>query len=428
MSFMSAPSILQKIILIGMLLTMILSTCDLFLCLRRKSNFYYYTIIEIIVFLISSFILVNLTVYSNKKVPEKFPWISFQVIKLPVWIFIFIEMTSLFLCVIIIIFGYKTNKSHVSKMSIKESFDNLPSGICFYEETGLLRLVNLKIDDLCIKITGNSLLNGVEFWKILVGDSSIAPNERVGTIDSPMIKTNDSNVYLFKRIIHEIDGKKIYEIVATNITKRYNLSKKLSKKNRELSALNKRLRAYGENINELIEKKETLNAKIRIHDELGKLLLVTRNNLSKEMSREEKYKLLSVWKNDLTAFFCSNSEKEFDTYSELYAAAKSVGVILKIIGKKPVEKKLKKILIITAIECVTNTVKHAKGKLVNIKIEDKKFLLKILVTNDGMPPKNKIKEGGGFSSLRLLVENDGGSMNINSYPTFQLEITIPKGD
>ena len=64
-------------------------------------------------------------------------------------------------------------------MSVKESFDNLPSGICFYETSGILRLVNVKINDLCVEITGKPLLNGAEFWKTLAEDAPIAPNERV---------------------------------------------------------------------------------------------------------------------------------------------------------------------------------------------------------------------------------------------------------
>ena len=40
MSFMTAPSVLQKIILIGILLTTVFSACDLYLCARRKGKPY----------------------------------------------------------------------------------------------------------------------------------------------------------------------------------------------------------------------------------------------------------------------------------------------------------------------------------------------------------------------------------------------------
>ena len=81
-----------------------------------------------------------------------------------------------------------------------------------------------------------------------------------------------------------------------------------------------------------------------------------------------------------------------------------------------------------SIECITNTVRHAKGNAVNVTLTEEGLFLKIAVTNNGEPPKTTIKEGGGFSSLRQLVEREGGTMTIKSRPCFLLEITLPKGE
>ena len=332
------------------------------------------------------------------------------------------------LCAAAIVMGYRSDKRHVSRMSVKESFDNLPSGICFYEESGLLRLANVQIKELCMKVTGKPLLSGAEFWNTLTAGQPIEPNERIASDKTPMIRTDDGKVYSFERIEHETDGKKVCEIVATDITRKYELSEDLSKKNKELAALNRRMRVYGENIQALTAEKETLNAKIRIHDELGKLLLSTRKSLSEDLTPESKRELLSAWKTDLLAMGSARSEKVTDTYSGLYAAAKSVGVTLKITGRKPEEKQLKKIVVTAAIECITNTVKHAKGNAVTVTLTEKGLFLEIAVTNNGEPPKSTIKEGGGFSSLRQLVEREGGVMKIQSRPRFCLEITLPKGE
>ena len=82
MSFMTAPSFLQKIILIGILLTTVISACDLYLCARRKGKPYLSAVMQAIVFLLSAFLLVNLAVYVNEKEVEKYPWLSMQVVKL----------------------------------------------------------------------------------------------------------------------------------------------------------------------------------------------------------------------------------------------------------------------------------------------------------------------------------------------------------
>lgn len=428
MTFMTAPSFLQKIILIWILLTTVFSACDLYLCVRRKGKPYLGAVMQAIVFLFSAFLLVNLAVYIDEKGAVTYPWLPLEVAKLPAWQFIVADIVLIVMCVVAIVLGYRSDKRHLSRMSVKESFDNLPSGICFYEESGLLRLANVQIKELCVKVTGKPLLNGEGFWDTLTAGQPIVPNEKMASGDAPMVKTADGKVYSFERFEHQTDGKKVYEIVATDITRKYELSEDLSKKNKELATLNRCMRAYGENIQKLTAEKETLEAKIRIHDELGKLLLFTRKCLSEDLTPEAKRKLLSAWKTDLWAIGSAKDEKVTDTYSGLYSAAKSVGVTLKITGRKPEEKQLKKVVVTAAIECITNAVKHAKGNAVTVELTEMGSFLEIAVTNNGEPPKATIKEGGGFSSLRQLVEREGGVMKIQSRPRFCLEITLPKGE
>ena len=187
MTFNTAPSILQKILLIFILFSTVLSVCDLFLCLRRKGKPYYNTIIECVILAISSFILVNLAVCIDKNWAKEYPNLSLQVANLPIWIFILVEVVLISLCAVAIALGFQLDKRRISKMSIKESFDNLPSGICFYEESGVLLLVNVKISELCLKITGESLLNGADFWKTLTNKTHYIKIECLVTNQTPMI-------------------------------------------------------------------------------------------------------------------------------------------------------------------------------------------------------------------------------------------------
>ena len=363
MTFATAPFGLQKVLLIGILFAVAVSACDLFLCLRRKCKPYVCTAVELIVLILSAVALINLMSYVSASGAGNLPETAARVIGVPVWVYSVCEPLMLAMSVSAMVLGRRADRRHISNMSVKESFDNLPSGICFYETSGILRLVNVKINDLCVEITGKPLLNGAEFWKTLAEDAPIAPNERVGTGETPMIKTENGKVYSFNRTEHAVDGEAVFEIVvATDITRRYRLSEDLACKNEELAAFNQRMREYGEKIQELTAERETLNAKIRIHDELGKLLLSTRKSLSEDLTPEQKRELLSAWKTDLLAMGSARSEKVTDTYSGLYAAAKSVGVTLKITGRKPEEKQLKKIVVTAAIECITNTVKHANQR------------------------------------------------------------------
>ena len=228
MTFATAPFGLQKVLLIGILFAVAVSACDLFLCLRRKCKPYVCTAVELIVLILSAVALINLMSYVSASSTNKLPETAARVIGVPVWVYSVCEPLMLALSVSAMVLGRRADRRHISNMSVKESFDNLPSGICFYETSGILRLVNVKINDLCVEITGKPLLNGAEFWKTLAEDAPIAPNERVGTGETPMIKTESGKVYSFNRTEHAVDGEAVFEIVATDITRRYWLSEDLT--------------------------------------------------------------------------------------------------------------------------------------------------------------------------------------------------------
>lgn len=426
MTYLQSPYFIQKIIIIISIFILIITVFDLFFCIKRKAKPYYCTIIGIIILIILSFVLICLFPFAKSNNIEEIPNISRWMINIPIWVYILIELLFLSLSIIVFIIGYKFDKKYISNKSIKESFDTLPRGICFYDKNGVLLLTNIMIDDLCLKITGHHLLNGVDFWNILISNEPISNCVRLKCGEKPMIKTFDYNVYSFKRIIHKINDDIFYEINATNITTKYNLSIDLQNKNRELEIFNKRMREHGENINKIIIAEEILNTKIHIHDELGKLLLFTRRALSQDIKEQERNELLALWKDDLIGFSKAKERNKSDTYKSLYTAAKSIDVTINIIGNKPKEKRLKNIIINASIECITNTVKHAKGDIVNVEICAQKNYFIITITNNGIPPKVEIKEGVGLSSLRTLIEREGGNMTIISLPTFMLKIIVPK--
>lgn len=425
MTFLTSPYIVQKIVVIINIFIMLISLFDLFFFIKRRAKPYYVTVLGMINFLVSSLITLFLISFIKSDNFENIPQISLWAINRSIWLYLFVEILLLSLSIVVFILGYKFDKNYISKSSIKEGFDYLPTGICFYEESGVLMLTNIKMNDLCLKILKHPLINGLDFWNSLRKKELIFPCLRLNDEEKPIIKI-DNNIYSFKRIIHKIDGEIIYEIVATDITTKYNLSIDLEKKNKELILFNKRIRDYGDNINELIAKKETLNAKIYIHDELGRLLLLTKKALSKEMSKEEKSQLLNLWQRDLLSFKETKQNKNFDTYNGLYLAAKSIGVIVEINGIKPKEKKIKSVVINASIECITNTIKYTKGNIVKVNIIDEKNIYIITIKNNGNQPNSEIIERGGLSSLRSLVEREGGTMNIISLPEFELKIIMPK--
>ena len=105
----------------------------------------------------------------------------------------------------------------------------------------------------------------------------------------------------------------------------------------------------------------------------------------------------------------------------IFEAARLIDIKIEFLGDYPPENSLlEKILIHAMHECLTNTVSHANGHLLNVNVKNN--LIKI--TNDGTPPKGIIKEGGGLSSLRSLIEKENGKMIVKSEPQFELIIDL----
>ena len=426
MNYITAPYVVQTLISILYFSLIIFSLCTAFLCSHHKHK-YVFIITESRITIFFSILLIGCLTYFDIDDISKLDPLSTFAVSIPVSIdFLLLSLftlLNLFITIVLI----RNRKNTISKRSIKEAFDDLPCGICFYEASGVTRLVNSKRNDFSIRITGEYLLNGKKFISILT-DENIKRNSLSHQEEEEYIISLDDHVYSFRRREHQLSDKSLYEIIATDITRKHQLSRELNKKNKELSSFNKRMRQYGETIEELTIEKETLSAKRNIHDKLGKLLILSRQSLDKDRTEEEKEVLLSTWKNTLIAFESMKENESNDTYDELFKAAKDIGISIIFSGRRPESRKGKKIAAKAIIECMTNTIKHAKGSEVYVSFKERNRFIEIQITNNGEQPKEEIKEGGGLSSLRLLIEREGGSMKIISFPRFEMNITIEKGE
>ncbi|MDY3209210.1 MAG: hypothetical protein SOX24_02010 [Candidatus Enterosoma sp.] len=426
MNYITAPYVVQTLISILYFSLIIFSLCIAFLCSHHKHK-YVFIITESMITIFFSILLIGCLTYFDIDDISKLDPVSTFAVSIPVSIdFLLLSLftlLNLFITIVLI----RNRKNTISKMSIKEAFDDLPCGICFYEASGVTRLVNSKRNDFSIRITGEYLLNGKKFISILT-DENIKRNNLSHQEEEEYIISLDDHVYSFRSREHQLSDKSLYEIIATDITRKHQLSRELNKKNKELSSFNKRMREYGETIEELTIEKETLSAKRNIHDKLGKLLILSRQSLDKDRTEEEKEVLLSTWKNTLIAFESMKENESNDTYDELFKAAKDIGISVIFSGRRPESRKGKKIAAKAIIECMTNTIKHAKGNEVYVSFKERNRFIEIQITNNGEQPKEEIKEGGGLSSLRLLIEREGGSMKIISFPRFEMNITIEKGE
>ena len=307
----------------------------------------------------------------------------------------------------------RKSRRQLSPVSIKESCDHLPSALCFAWENGLPCLKNLKMDELSHLLTGEALLNANVFWKVIESQ--------------PIVTLKTGQTWSFERVQMEMAGKSIYQITGTNITEEARLQGEVEKDNLRLKGMNRRLRQYGQDVQEATREKEILRAKTRVHDQIGRALLQTRQFLSGAQGDAES--VCAAWRQNVRLLLGKYADEQpVDTFDQLARAARAIGVTIERRGVFPAEDTESAQLVeIAAHECLTNLVRHAGGTRLEIIGGKTASGWRVRYLNDGSTPAGPIVEGSGLTALRARVEAAGGAMEIAHAPRFELTLTFFEG-
>lgn len=300
----------------------------------------------------------------------------------------------------------------LTPVSIKESVDHLPCALCFAWENGQPCLKNLKMDELSHRIAGEALMNANEFWGAVAHE--------------PIVTLPDGQTWSFERTPLYLSGQTVYQIIGTNITEEARLKRELEGENLRLEDMNRRLRQYGQEVQELTREREILRAKTRVHDETGHVLLQTRQFLSG--ARGDAESICAQWRQNTHLLLGKYAdEKPLDTFEQLSLAARAIGVTIERNGVFPEDGTENAHLIESAAhECLTNLVRHANGTRLEIFGEATANGWEIRYLNDGDAPSQPIVEGSGLSTLRAQVEAAGGAMAVEHAPRFRLTLILPQ--
>ncbi|MFR8976981.1 MAG: hypothetical protein ACLVJB_03790 [Christensenellales bacterium] len=299
-------------------------------------------------------------------------------------------------------------KRQLSPISIKESCDHLPCALCFAWENGQPCLKNLKMDELSHLLTGEALLNANTFWK---------------TIESqPIVTLENGHTWSFARVRMTMAGRTVYQITGTNITEEARLQHELEKDNLRLEAMNRRLRQYGQDVQEATREKEILRAKTRVHDEIGRVLMQTRQFSPAHRATRKA----SAPGGRIPGFCWQNMPMNSIRTRAAYRAAQAIGVTIARSGAFPRRTESAQLAEAAAHECLTNLVRHAGGTRLEILSERTAEGWSIRYRNDGDAPSGPIVEGSGLTALRARTEAAGGAMAIAHAPRFELTLTLPQ--
>ncbi len=338
-------------------------------------------------------------------------------------------------------FLYKKSRDMITTRSIKESIDLLPDGVCFSTDRGMPILMNSRMRQLCTEFTGEGLMDTEKFWRDLRNGNVRKGIRPLKQREAAFIDTN-GQVWDFRRSRLSYGGEKVTEISAVNITTQYHLHKELVERYERLNDVNSRLHHFSEEVEKVTREKEILAAKIKLHDEIGRSLLILRSYLtetpeksiqtetpekSAQTEKRDRSRLLPLWQYIVTSMQEGTILKEReDSLLLLKKEAADFNVDIFLEGLLPADPSVRNVIFAAVRECAGNTAKHARGDRLFITIHDTEENTEVFITNNGNAPGGSIHETGGLKNLRKMVEERGGSMQIKSSPVFVLHLCFPE--
>ncbi len=305
--------------------------------------------------------------------------------------------------------------------SVKEAFDNLPSGICFFSENGIPVLCNRKMDEIVFALTGRDLQIVSDLTDALECPERCENTKR----DGKNYILRDGSVWQFS--MKTIDAGGIFtEIVATEVTDLYRKKQELARSTEEHQRMVEAMREVVDNIEDITREEEILTLKMQMHRDIGIALQQLRKFHRNGCLPEEKQPVIEEFEQVIQALSVGSGEsEEADVLGELIRVAASLGVRVEIQGSMPEGKRELKPIVLALQECITNAIRHAGGTVVTVATKRNSHFRVVEITNNGTPPGSPIVEGGGLSSLRKKIEKSGGVMIIESEPVFLLRLTLP---
>lgn len=317
----------------------------------------------------------------------------------------------------------KLKKERLGENSVKESVDNLPDGICFSKLDGTPLLVNRQMQEISYQIFGKKLVNDLLCARDIEANR-IKPRTKILQRE-PLIIESNSKVWQIKIIHHGL----VKETLAYDMTLEWALYEEIEKMTRANQRMNAELKAYQEKIGEYTRQKETLQAKIKIHDRLGQALIYFRRYLEKALKTpEDRRRLETLWGECLLLF---DEEEEpvkvASAWDKFINTAGAIGVDVMVEGEVPESKEDQALLVELVHEALNNAIRHGHAKKIWITLKDQGPTFTCCIKNDGDLPTGPVEEKGGLKNMRQRLAYYDGSLAVRRESLFELDLSWTKG-
>ena len=323
------------------------------------------------------------------------------------WLIAFALFTAL--SALLLGLNIRYDRNFITPEAIKLYLDKVPCGICCWRPNGRVLFSNICMNRLCISLTGKPLLNG-NLLRKAVEDG---------------IMTVDGRVWRFASREIAADGEQLWEMIASDITAEYARTEALRRDRAELERLNRELGDYYLSIDEQVKRREILQAKMNIHDEMNRLMLST---VAADMNGAQSMdRIFSLWERNALMLCMEADRKTAGQEKEaLCSLADALGLELIWLGEPP--ESVGELFFLTAREAVVNAVKHAHADRLEISFEQTETDMVCSFTNGGKMPEGGARFEGGLLNISRLAEKQGAALSAEAGEEFvlTLRLELPK--
>ena len=353
--------------------------------------------------------------------------INEAVLPLPMWLLWCIAVTSNILLICETVVWYRKRGNNLSRRSVKQAIDTLPSAICYFAPSGAVKLCNLQMHRLFRTLAQSDMQTLDELQEALLECDAKNGVIRLSDVRQTYLFPNGKVWRYSQAEVAASDGVVYTEAIFFDVTELYEKNLKLKEQTKQLEKISRDLRLLSDNVLTLTKEKELLAAKTRLHDQMSAGIIAMRRILQQEQMTEETAGAVRLFQKAVSAIKNDNEYPlERTELAEFMRDADTIGVKVELSGELPEQQELYSVFVIAMRECLTNSVRHADATMLKVDIQQNGNAVSMCITNNGKPPKSNVTPKGGLLNLYRNIINLGGTMEVRSSPIFALILTVPK--
>lgn len=317
----------------------------------------------------------------------------------------------------------------LNRGSIKEAADTLPAGVCYFSESGVVKLCNRQMLKLYRFIAHRDLQTLAELRQALASCDTHTAVRRLPERKQVYLFPNGRVWNYTESTVTVKDGHTYTEALFSDVTELYEKQLELEEQIRKLRQMACKIRELSENAVAAAREREILAAKTRLHAQMGENLTVMRQTLLSASPRKAQDAAALAVRKTVQFLMADSEESAADAgFEEFLQTAAGSGVTVRLEGTLPERQALREVLLIAMRECLTNCVRHGEADALWIDLSEQSGNTVCRITNNGTVPEGGITPHGGLKNLQRHVANCGGEMTIRCSPAFSLTVTLPTGE